>query len=202
MAQYIPTHDYRANVRVILQAATTEQWEVGMSWYRTAHDYADAIATATGLPLDAIAAAMAALSPRNRWRSNVIGTMSVARYVAGLTDNLPYCGTFNSNRDKAVNILRNPSQWADILRGIKVNSFVRNIALLDYSCATIDVWAVRAATNGERDAVKTDTDYRAIEAAYIEVANEFGISPAQAQAIAWSVVNPASVKVAHETIEF
>lgn len=192
--------DYIANIRSIMDRATSEQWSVGMDWYDRAHRYCDTIADRTGLPLDAIAAAMAALSPRNRWKSNVIGTLTVAEYVTGKRDDLPYCGTFNVNRDKAERILRNPSRWATILSGIKVTSFVANIALRDYSRVTVDVWAVRAATNGERDVVKSDRDYREIEAAYITVAGEYGIAPAQAQAIAWSVANPASVKVAGEDI--
>lgn len=178
-----PVAEYATNIRAIYALATDADRAAGAAWYPTAYRMADAIAATTGAPTDRVAAAIAALSPRNPWRWNVQDAAAFA--VAAATGApMPTATTFRSNAVRAWQFLTGATDWRS--SALKVRSFVANICG-DPNAVTVDVWAVRVATNGAESEVRTDAHYRAIAGAYQAVAAELGIAPRDLQAITWLV---------------
>lgn len=175
--------DYSANIRGIFHLATAADIDAGREWYPTAGRLAAAIGDRTGHGADRIAAAMAALSPRNPWAWNVQDTAAVAEYAANGGD-LPKVTTFGQNRDRAIAFLLGAADWSSA--ALKVRSFVANICG-DVDAVTVDVWAIRVATGGACSTVKNAGVYRDVAAAYRTVAAELGFSPRDLQAITWIV---------------
>lgn len=190
-AREYPVTDYMAAIRSAYERATDAQHAEGLRWYPEAYDIAATIAGRTGLPIEVVAAIISALSPRNKWHRNVLdAAMYAEAAVCGGT--MPKACTYGANQRKAWAIATSGDISA--LRGRKVESFIANIARRDYSRVTVDVWAIRAATNGAKDAVTSDGEYRAVELAYQAVAAEVGIAPAHLQAIVWVVVRAEYVR--------
>jgi hypothetical protein len=72
-------------------------------------------------------------------------------------------------------------------KNLKIVNFARNLAG-DLNAVTVDRWAHRVATNGERSDVPTGDLYRAIAEAYEIAASMRGVSPATMQAATWVAV--------------
>lgn len=173
--------DYTANIRAAADAATTADYAAGLRWYPAAGAIAATIADRTGFGTDRIAAAIAALSPRNPWAWNVQDAAALATFVRD-GGTMPRVTTFNTNRDRAIAMLRGERDWASA--ALKVRSFVANICG-DVDRVTVDVWAVRVATAGAESEVGGVRKYRAIEDAYRTVAAERGMTPRELQAVTW-----------------
>jgi len=183
----ISPETYAEALRAIVARANAKQWADGRAWYADAYAEAEAIGHASGVGTVRAAAIIAALSPRNRWTRNLADALNVAM-ARGAADH-DACGTFMQNVYKARMIAcdweSNP--WDSILRGPKVRAFVANVSGTDPSAVTVDVWAVRAVTDGQRHAPRNDADYAAIAEAYRIVAAEYGERPCDLQAVAWLV---------------
>lgn len=175
---------YRDNVRSIYALATSADVAAGRAWYPAAGGIADAIATRTGVDVGRVAAAIAALSPRNPWRWNVQDAAAYADAAARGDDTPPVATTFGANRARAWQFVTGGADWKT--SALKVRSFVRNI-MGDVDAVTVDVWAIRVATNGAESAVKSDRQYRDVADAYRDVAAEVGETPRDLQAITWIV---------------
>lgn len=173
--------DYSANIRGIFHLATDADIAAGREWYPSAGRLAAVIANRTGHAPDRIAAAIAALSPRNPWAWNVQDAAALAEYVAGRGD-LPKVTTFGANRDRAIAFLRGAADWSSA--ALKVRSFVANICG-DVDAVTVDVWAIRVATDGRESTVKNAAVYRAVADAYRAVAADVGLTPRELQAVTW-----------------
>lgn len=176
-------------VRRILRhyrAASPATVAAGSTWYAAAQDAAAAIWPERP---DIAAGVIAALSPRCQWITNV-------RWAAAVIDaarNGRECPNVHTKtmRRIAWAIATGEQTAEQALKGPKTARFYRNI-LGDMSCATVDVWAARAA---EGDNVKRDANgvevapsrkrYEAIESAYIRAAEIAGTSPSMMQAVTW-----------------
>lgn len=174
--------DYCDSIRTIYAQATDADRAAGTAWYRDAGRIAAAIADRTGIATDRVAAAIAALSPRNPWRWNVADAAAFADAAARGETDRPTATTFGSNADRAWAFVRGETDWRTT--ALKVRSFVANI-LGDADAVTVDVWAIRVATNGAQHEVRNDREYRAVADAYRTVAAELGITPRDLQAITW-----------------
>lgn len=175
--------DYAANLRAVLARATVGEIIAGTDWYRTALATAQRFATDYGTDTDTAARVIAVLSPRKRWAENVSAAETIIRAYANGSPVWAVPGMFGANVRKANLILGgNP----DALSGPKVTRFYQNIMGIDHE-VTVDVWAARAASNGEIIA-PTIVQYREIADAYQTVAHEQGIPASALQAIIWTVI--------------
>jgi hypothetical protein len=179
----------KQNLLDLWDLATKSERAAGLAWYRVAHDQAAAIAVDTGLSMPVVSAVIAALSPRCKWERNIVDAENMCRaYVNGFDPRTVSVGTFNRNKDRAAGILEQNDP--DLLSGPKVNAFAHCIA--DPGCreVVVDSHAFNAFV-GER-AISGMTGPRIHNAryirtsdAYVEVAQELGILPMQAQAVIW-----------------
>jgi hypothetical protein len=172
-------------VRRILKhyrAATPATLAAGESWYRAAQDAAAEIFPERP---DIAAGVIAALSPRCQWSTNV----RWARAIVHAARTGAPCPAVHTETMRAIawKIATGEQTPEDALKGPKISRFYRNI-MQDMNCATVDVWAMRAALGPGMPAGKqapTRVEYRAIEAAYIRAAEIVGTSAAMLQAVVW-----------------
>ncbi len=104
-------------------------------WYRESRRTARSLARKHNATLATSAGVIAALSPRIRWSTNVLG----ADHILGGGNEGP---GFNTNVEKACRI-RDGERPLSVLGGPKVTAFYRAI-MGDKDAAVIDVWMWRA----------------------------------------------------------
>lgn len=175
--------DYAANIRTVLARATVEDVMLGTDWYRTAHATATRLGSEYGIGTDTAARVIAVLSPRKRWAENVAAAETLMRAHATGSPVWAIPGMFGANIRKANLIMAGDP---DMLKGPKVTRFYQNIMGIDHE-VTVDVWAARAASDGEIEAPNL-TQYREIADAYRTVAHEQGIPASALQAVVWTVI--------------
>jgi hypothetical protein len=185
MAVQITLQEMVDNIRAYYGIATPMQRVFGVAWYSQARREAQIIASATGIAYDVVVGVVAALSPMNKWDSNILNAATYAGAYASGADK-PKASTFSRNQIKAWEILKT-ADVLSILRGRKVVNFYHNI--MGYGRGvTVDVWAIRAATNFLLNKVPGKAMYSQAELAYQLVADELGLQPCYLQAIVWLVV--------------
>lgn len=165
-------------IRVYGEAAHADRAE-GRRWYPNAEANIASLAEAFGIGRPAVAGIVAALSPQQKWRTN----LNSARLV--LEGRVP--SGYGANRVKA-EALRDGASPFDVLGGDKVTSFWANL-IGSGETVTVDVWAQRAAT-GKNLPPPRGARYRAIADAYRAAAKIVGESPRDFQAIIWLATRP------------
>lgn len=169
------------NLREIYRDATDEEFEAGLNWYSDANAAIGVMATEVGIPHIRMAGIVAALSPRVRWATNLDAAIRMAR-AAKRRKAQPIVAGLPINRNRAWKIARTGDYHRNII-GPKVSAFFRNL-IGDMDAVTIDAWMLNAA----------GVDYanvgnrQAIEFAVRRIAEEADLTPAQVQAIIWTVV--------------
>lgn len=175
---------WRAALCGVYARATAAQIQAGREWYANA---AAALLAFAGVWMAAQAAAVCAvLSPRVTWKENIAGVRKMHRAACDYSRVCPVVAGTRRNVERAWDIAQ--SGDTSLVSGPKVSSFYANLCG-DYNRVTIDVWAARAA--GISDAHMTHLDrrrYTAIVTAYRLAAMDSGHTPAQFQAIVWTVV--------------
>lgn len=162
-------------------------YENGLTWYPEALSFCASAAKLFGLEINQVAGIVAALSPLQSWRRNKIVALEfLERYSMGA--DLAGLSQTGNNLIKAARIY-NGENPLDVLGGLKVRSFYRNI-MLDDSSVTIDRHAASIALDGANlcpsgDMRLTSKLYAQIEQAYIECAELLGYKPYTLQAIVW-----------------
>jgi len=177
----------KKNLLEMYEKRTDQHTQEGMQWYKTANQ----ICVDMGKQLDydpaVVAQVISALSPRNKWERNIIDTRTVLEAVNdGKSPEDVKVSTFHSNKNKAFEIARGE-------RGIdqaspKTYSFVKNIAELDDSKVTIDVWHLRACFGKTIDSGLTPLRYKQLEQLTLKCAEMVGIRGYEFQAIVWGIV--------------
>ena len=138
----------RANTRHIsgmLQLASQSDIMSGIDWYDRAYNLAVRfIHTYDGLTMGQAVGVIAALSPNNKWERNCINAEAMIKtWAIGGDYNAIKVGTFNRNKQKAIDILSLDMESADaeaiptILSGQKVVAFYRSI-MGDKSSVCVD----------------------------------------------------------------
>lgn len=178
--------EYEAELRRLYNEAAPDEVSAGIGWYATATEIADDVAERFSMTRDTVAGVIAALSPQNKWPSNLVDAVNYCA-AAYFGNARPIGRTFPINQERAWKIA-NGADWREVLKGPKVRAFAANISG-DLGPVTVDLWATRAAT-GDMSAgsPKSEAQRQAIVKAYETVAEEFGLLPAQFQAIIWCVV--------------
>jgi hypothetical protein len=174
----------------VFDQATPQDVIAGMRWYDEAHRFARHLASKYGVSLDVAAGVIAALSPRSKWERNIQDAENViAAYVRGKDPMEVPCGTFNHNKERAVEILSAGTRHG-ILSGEKVCAFADNIENPRTDTVVVDshaynAWLGERAIIGEHGIRITPKRYRETAEGYRQLANQVGIAPNQAQAIVW-----------------
>lgn len=164
--------------------ASGDVLEAGGLWYPNAEDVIADLSREFAIGRPRIAAVVAVLSPRQRWRKNV----EAARYA--LEGEAWRGAGYGVNRDKAAAIISG-APIEQIVGGDKVTSFWANL-IGSRTAVTIDVWAQRAALGYyHRHQPKRDR-YRRLVEAYRAAAKVAGVPPREFQAIVWLATRPAS----------
>tara|TARA_R100001460_G_C3528960_1_gene173319 strand:- start:471 stop:1052 length:582 start_codon:yes stop_codon:yes gene_type:complete len=177
----------KKNLLEMYEKRTDQHTQEGMQWYKTANQ----ICVDMGKQLDydpaVVAQVISALSPRNKWEKNIIDTRTVLEAVNdGKSPEDVKVSTFHSNKNKAFEIARGE-------RGIdqaspKTYSFVKNIAELDDSKVTIDVWHLRACFGKTIESGLTPLRYKQLEQLTLKCAEMVGVRGYEFQAIVWGIV--------------
>ena len=182
------------NILKVYRRATTDDIANGVEWYDRAKRYADTISKKTGVHLHTVIGVMAALSPNNKWERNVKNADAlIGAFLKGDGIDSVKVSTYHAMKKKAWGILAERPNYNGakaMLKGQKITSFFCDI--MGEFNVTIDGHARNIAYN-ERIGLTDDRtnigvrEYKALQEAYKEAANDAGIMPYQLQAITWRV---------------
>ena len=185
------------NILAVFFAATTAERLKGARWYADALAFCSDVAQSAGLSVSTVAGVTAALSPNNRWPRNMADAERLCRaFSAGtLTDARQVkVSTFHGNKNKALAILGGLHPL-EALGGLKVRAFYN--CILGDAGVCVDGHAYAIWLGSYVPTTKTPKIspklYETIAAAYGQAAQTINgvmgtsYSPAQIQAITWSV---------------
>lgn len=153
----------------------------GLQWYAQAHDECKKLADEMGLEVWRVIAIVAVLSPKCPWEKNI-------EYARNLILGEGSCGALGPNKAKAREILELKTKRAALkrVRGPKVTSFYWNILRRGYdSNVTVDVHMLRLFEPHMASVGKAP--YRRITEQIRRLAQLVKYSPAQVQAVLWTV---------------
>ena len=175
------------NLDKFFNMATDEQIKNGLIWYKEAHNIIINLSKSYKIEAFKVASVMSALSPRNKWKQNILDTEKVCKaWNENLKpEDIKVC-TFHSNKFKAFAILNDKVSITD--KSLKTFNFVNNIAFLDPNSVTIDIWHLRASFD---KIIKIDSAsigrmaYSQIKKLTLKKALKIGIKAYQYQAIIW-----------------
>lgn len=178
------------NLDKFFNMADSQQIKEGRTWYATANKIVLDIAGRYDIEPYKVASVMSALSPRNKWSQNVIDTEKVCMaWREGVSpEDIKVC-TFHTNKFKAFAILNDKVSITD--KSLKTFNFVRNIAFLDPTAVTIDIWHLRACFD---KIIKIDSAtigrvaYGQIKKLTLKKAETLGLSGYEYQAIVWTAI--------------
>lgn len=165
----------------VFNKATAADMAAGVVWYQSAQELVEYLAACSKYTVPQIAAAMAHLSPRLRWKQNVD---SITMLV--LTGKLPaYIMAGPGRRARKALESANPEDTFG-KRALKTLNFSRNVSGCEQS-VTVDVWAAKVAGITEQQ-LKLVGVYNSVAHAYRLAAKRVGLTPAQLQAVVWVVI--------------
>lgn len=167
----------------IYGAATGDVIEAGRLWYPNAEDVIADLSREYDTGRPTVAAIVAVLSPRQRWRKNIEGARAV------LEGEEWRAVGFDGNRRKAAAI-RDGADPLAIVGGDKVTAFWANL-IGSREAVTIDVWAQRAALGRFHPHPPKGGRYERLARAYQAAARAIAIPPRELQAIVWLATRPA-----------
>lgn len=181
------------------QSSETDR-QTGRQWYQNAYNVCVSLGDKYGVHSDIVAGVIAALSPNNRWESNVIDAEIMLRAWAAEIDYSDVkVATYSNNKDKAATIIDcnlNRQQIVKVLRGNKTVAFFLCIASngdSDTPCIdghAYNIWNGTVSTLKEVPGL-SDKTFRIIQDAYRDAAKIISTvtgeyhSAAQVQAITW-----------------
>ena len=182
MASKVPfpsVDDMASAFRACMTQATEEIRVAGNQWYREANAIAHRLCDIrTTWSLEISASVISALSPREKWHSNIAKSIAFAegKPIRGL----------------GANIRR--AYYAErlgfaALKGRKTAAFARAVAG-DTNAIVIDTWMLKASGCGRKSI--TPKQYDAVALALAIVAKEVGMTPAATQAAIWIVARGAA----------
>ena len=178
------------NLDKFFNIATDDQIKEGLKWYQEANKIVLNIATEYKIDPYKVASVLSALSPRNKWKQNIADTIKVCKaWTEGKTpEDIKVC-TFHTNKFKAFAILDDKVKITD--KSLKTFNFVRNIAFLDPTALTVDIWHLRACFD---KSIKIDNAsigrvaYKQIKKLTLAKAEKLGITGFEFQAIVWTSI--------------
>lgn len=174
------------NLDYYFNLATNEQINEGLNWYKNANQFCKDQQEIFGIGSDVVASVVSALSPRNKWLTNLKDTVTVLNAVKnGLGPTDIKVSTFHTNKFKAFALALGTVKITNESR--KTYSFVCNVGNLDEARATVDVWHLRACFNQTIGALG-QLAYDQLERLTISKAKKLGLKGFEYQAIIWASV--------------
>lgn len=174
------------NLDYYFNLATNEQINEGLQWYKNANQFCKDQEQIFGINSDVVASVVSALSPRNKWATNLKDTVTVLNAVKnGLSPTDIKVSTFHTNKFKAFALALGTVKITNESR--KTYSFVCNVGNLDEDRATVDVWHLRACFNQTIGALG-QLAYDQLERLTISKAKKLGLKGFEYQAIIWASV--------------
>tara|TARA_B110000046_G_C12866339_1_gene344057 strand:- start:9 stop:605 length:597 start_codon:yes stop_codon:yes gene_type:complete len=175
------------NLDHFFNLATNKQIRDGQSWYKNANLEANKIAKKYNLDVLKVSGVISALSPRNKWKRNLIDADAVCNaYKNNIGPSFIKVCTFNNNKLKSFGILAGSVKITD--KSLKTYNFVNNIAYLDNDFLTVDIWHLRACFNNMiniNSASIGKKAYKQIKDLTIKKAKKIGLTGFEFQAIIW-----------------
>lgn len=175
--------DYVASIRHYWAQADAATVAEGRAWYPAIVRTVRREARASGYSVAQVAAVYAANSINTPWdRNQTLASRAIAeRGMVGGTLGMVVrkVNAILAGEDIDSTLTADPNNR-------KIVNFRRNLSG-DYESVTVDRWAHRVATMGERSDVPTGATYEAIADAFRTVARELGETPATVQAVTWVV---------------
>jgi hypothetical protein len=173
--------------------ATTEHIENGLLWYDQANEFCEEQSRKYNVSTFTVASIVSALSPRNKWKTNLKDTLTVLNAV---NDNLHpldvKVSTFHTNKFKAFALAKGSIYITNESR--KTYSFVCNVGNLDPNRVTVDVWHLRACFNKTCGSIGK-LAYDQIEKLTISKAKKVGLKGYQYQAIIWNSIQSTFINL-------
>lgn len=175
------------NLDYFFNLATPEEIKQGRQWYKLANQYCIDVAKEYKTTPLIVASVVSALSPRNKWQQNLIDAKKVFQAIkeGKSPEDIKVC-TFHKNKFKAFELAKGNIFITE--DSPKTFNFVRNIAHLDPTSLTIDIWHIRASLKQFKsigNAQIGKVAYKQIKALTIKKANKIGLTGYEYQAIIW-----------------
>ena len=175
------------NLDYFFNLATPEDVKQGKRWYKEANQFC--IDTAKEYNTDPlkVASVVSALSPRNRWEQNLIDAKKVFQAIqeGKEAEEIKVC-TFHKNKFKAFELAKGNIFITE--DSPKTFNFVRNIAHLDPTALTVDIWHIRACLKQFKSISTAQIGkvaYKQIKDLTIKKANKLGLTGFEYQAVIW-----------------
>ena len=175
------------NLDYFFNLATPEDVKQGKRWYKEANQFC--IDTAKEYNTDPlkVASVVSALSPRNRWEQNLIDAKKVFQAIqeGKEAEEIKVC-TFHKNKFKAFELAKGNIFITE--DSPKTYNFVRNIAHLDPTALTVDIWHIRACLKQFKSISTAQIGkvaYQQIKSLTIKKAEKLGLKGFEYQAILW-----------------
>jgi hypothetical protein len=174
---------WRDRLLALWHGADPGTLEAGRLWYPRAEALIADLAERHAVPRPQVAGVIAALSPQQRWRRNIISADAILRGE-------PHAAAgYAPNRAKAQRIAEG-APALQVLGGDKVRSFWANL-YGSRQAVTIDTWMQKAVTGTTRMGEQPKgARYRRIERATISAAAIVGETPREFQAAVWLAIRP------------
>ena len=175
------------NLDYFFNLATDEDIKQGKRWYQEANQFCTNVANEYKTDPLKVASVVSALSPRNRWEQNLKDAKKVFQAISEgkEPEDIKVC-TFHKNKFKAFELAKGNIFITE--DSPKTFNFVRNIAHLDPTAVTIDIWHIRACLKQFKNIGSAQIGkvaYKQIKALTIKKANKLGLTGFEYQAIIW-----------------
>jgi hypothetical protein len=185
--------EIRDNLIKWFNERTIEEHAAGLFWYAEAQQFTHELANDYILDPYKVAGVISALSPNNKWERNKIDAEIVIKaHLAGIGPESVKVCTYNSNKNKAFEILRGNAEIT--AKSPKTHAFAMNVGLNSPDHITVDKWHLRACVAGPNDGITdcaescTAIQYRRVEAITAGIAKDLGLKGFELQAIIWVTI--------------
>jgi len=166
--------------------ASSQDIENGLNWYKDANQFCIEQSKLFNLSPFVVASVVSALSPRNKWNTNLKDAITVLSAVKNnISPENIKVSTFHTNKFKAFALVKGLKEISNESR--KTYAFVCNVGNLDYTRITVDVWHLRACFNQTCGSVGK-LAYDQLERLTISKAKKLGLKGFEYQAIIWNAV--------------
>jgi hypothetical protein len=175
------------NLDYFFNLATDEEIKQGKRWYKLANQFCEEVAKEYNVTPLQVASVVSALSPRNRWEQNLKDAKKVFEAIeqGKEAEDIKVC-TFHKNKFKAFELAKGNIFITE--DSPKTFNFVRNIAHLDPTALTVDIWHIRASLKQFKSISTAQIGkvaYKQIKALTIKKAQKLGLKGFEYQAILW-----------------
>jgi hypothetical protein len=185
--QSIAERSIRRVYEECLRSSTEEERLEWSEWYERAHLECKNIASQYGKSYVTVAAMVAVLSPANKWHFNLLDCVTLLEAEReGIDPHGVNVHTYNTNKHKAIRIMRDEPHGMSTINGRKVQPFFA--ALCGADAVVIDRWMLRVCGLNSDVFNLTDRRYDILSDVVRQFALELGFSAHSLQAMLWCYV--------------